>query len=301
MRFTSLSQREVALAATINSSIIDYGQFIIPLIITTNQIMSAVYLMRRRHFAHNDLRYKRSLYLFLYYNCLMIFCFYQLDSLLDQDDRLMNIRRRQWVPLAEMPPRNRSIDKLSDEDARSLTRFNKDQLWLLLLHWRIPEVIVTDQWYRFSGEDMLIVSSTKIATGDPWTRLIPGCFGGDVQRWCKAFKLFVNHLFKQFYHKISGESIQLWLGQMENFKRIILDPLAQPAHPIEHDFFVEEVHPERAQYVVHCPIESWRVYGFLDDTAIRTCRPGSGPIGPGEGPGRLRRNNAYDTQRAFYR
>ena len=88
---------------------------------------------------------------------------------------------------------------------------------------------------------------------------------------------------------------------MESFKRLILGRLAQPAHPIERDYFVEEGHPERAQYVIHCPIESWRVYGFLDDTAVRTCRPGSGPVGPADGPGRPRRNNAYEIQRAFYR
>jgi hypothetical protein len=188
MRFTSLSQREVALAAnTIDSSIVDYGQFIISLIFIINQIMSAIYWMRRHHFDRNNVRYNRSLYLFLYYNCLMMFCLYQLDSLLEQDDLLLNIRRRHWVPLAESPARNRSIDELSDEDAHSLTRFNKDQLRLLLVHWRIPAVIVTEQHYRFSGVEMLIVGLTKIATDDPWTRLIPGYFGGDVGRWCKAF------------------------------------------------------------------------------------------------------------------
>ncbi len=64
MRFTSLSQREVALAATIDSSIVDYGQFIISLIFIINQIMSAIYWMRRHHFDHNDVRYNRSLHLF---------------------------------------------------------------------------------------------------------------------------------------------------------------------------------------------------------------------------------------------
>jgi hypothetical protein len=172
---------------------------------------------------------------------------------------------------------------------------------MLLLHWRIPNDIVTEQRYRFSGEEILIVCLAKVATGDTWTRLIPGYFGGDVRRWSKGFRWFVDHLFTTFYHKISGESIELWLGQIEVFKQAILNHLTQPAHPIERDLFVEEGHPERAQYIIQCPIESWRVYGFIDDTAVRTCRPGSGPVGPGEGPGRPRRNNAYDIQRAFYR
>jgi hypothetical protein len=132
-------------------------------------------------------------------------------------------------------------------------------------------------------------------------RLIPGLFGGDVRRWSKGFKWFVNHLFTIFYHKISGESIEIWLGQMEYFKRVILDRLAQPAHPIERELFDNDGHPERVQYIIQCPIKSWHVYGFLDDTKIQTCRPGSGSVGPGKGPGRPRRNNAYDIQWAFYR
>jgi hypothetical protein len=131
-----------------------------------------------------------------------------------------------------------------------LTHFNKGQLQLLLIHWRIPAVIVTQQRHRFSGEELLIVCSSKIATGDPWTCLIPGYFGGDVRRWSEAFRWFINHLFCNFYHKISGESIELWLGQMIFFKQAILNHLAQHAHPIERKLFVEEGHPERALYVI---------------------------------------------------
>jgi hypothetical protein len=105
-----------------------------------------------------------------------------------------------------------------------------------------------------------------------------------VQCWCEAFRWFVNQSFVQFYHKISGESIQILLGDMEYFKQAILDHLAQPVHPIERELFDNLGHPERVQYVIHCLIESWHVYGFLDDTAICTCRPGFGPIGPDEGP-----------------
>ena len=93
----------------------------------------------------------------------------------------------------------------------------------------------------------------------------------------------------------------MWLDHIDDFKQAILDRLAQPAHPIEREYFDDIGHPERAQYILQCPAEFWRVYGFLDDNNVRTCRPGSGPVGPGEGPGRPRRNNAYDIQRAFYR
>jgi hypothetical protein len=36
----------------------------------------------------------------------------------------------------------------------------------------------------------------------------------------------------------------MWLGQMENFKQVILDRLAQPAHPFERERFDADGHPE---------------------------------------------------------
>ena len=35
-------------------------------------------------------------------------------------------------------------------------------------------------------------------------------------------------------------------------------------------------HPK---YIIECPIDSWRVFGSIDDTNVWTCRPGSGPGG----------------------
>jgi hypothetical protein len=111
-------------------------------------------------------------------------------------------------------------------------RFRKDQLRLLLAHWRIPDVIITQQRHRFTSEEILIVCLAKIATGIPWTRLIPDNFGGDVRRWSWGFRWFINHLFVTFYHKISGRSIEIWLDHIYEFKQAILDHLAQPAHPV---------------------------------------------------------------------
>jgi hypothetical protein len=47
MLFTSLSQREVALAATIESSMSEYLQILVALMITTNQLVTAIHMFRR--------------------------------------------------------------------------------------------------------------------------------------------------------------------------------------------------------------------------------------------------------------
>jgi hypothetical protein len=134
---------------------------------------------------------------------------------------LLNIHEDQIIPLFNSPPRNRLIDDLSEENAYAWTRFRKHQLRLLMAHLQIPNSVVVGprQRYRFSGEELLIVCLTRIATGDPWTRLIPSHFGGNARRWSIAFRWFINHIYITFYHKISGRSIEGWIDNIQEFKK----------------------------------------------------------------------------------
>jgi len=59
---------------------------------------------------------------------------------------------------------------LSKSDASEITRFKMSQLQLLLLHLWIPNIVITGPCrYRFTGEELLIVCLTYIASGMPWT------------------------------------------------------------------------------------------------------------------------------------
>jgi hypothetical protein len=262
------------------------------MILLSNQLLTVLHLFRRQIAGQNNSRVQRMTTVICYYTRLLAFCYLRRDNLYLEEAELVGIHRDQWEAMVarevDTPPRNQSLDEISDGDAFRLTRFRKPQLQLLFHHWRIPDRIPTEHRYCFTGEEMLVVCLSKIATGLSWTQ-------------SHGFKWFINHLFVTFYHKISGRSIELWLGDMENFKQAILDRLAEPAHPIEADYFDDIGHPERAEYLVQCDPEHWRVFGFLDDTNVRSSRPGSGPVGTGEGSGRPRRNMVYDVQRAFYR
>jgi hypothetical protein len=63
MRFTSLSQGEVALAATIESFMFDYIPYIMVMILTINQLMMGIYVMRRCRLDQNNLHYNKVLHL----------------------------------------------------------------------------------------------------------------------------------------------------------------------------------------------------------------------------------------------
>jgi hypothetical protein len=299
LRSTSLSQRDVALLASIQSSLSFYLTFMYMVLFHLNHVYQSI--------LHNNDRqsfiFGRLLRALKNYQCLFTFCCHEIDILLEDEADLSFLRRHQLPPLTTGPPRNRVINELTDEVAYSLTRFTKEQLRLLFAHFRMPEVIVTEHRHHFSGEEVLIVCLAKIATGDPWIRLIPGFFGGDVRRWSFAFRWFVDHLFINFFHKISGRSIEIWLPEMNGFKQSIIERLRQPAHPIEMDYYYDAGERDGPnQYIVEVEsIDDWRVFGFIDDTAVRTCRVGSGPVGPEDGPGRPRRQFADLIQRSFYR
>jgi len=162
-RATSLSQRDVALATTINSSIAFYITFTYILLFRLNSLNNAIAVNNNRQSA----LYGRLLYALRYYQCLFRFCCYEIDFLIEEEADLLYLREHQIAPIVTEPPRNRAINELTDEVAYSLTRFTKEQLRQLFLHWRLPEEIVTEHRHHFSGEELLIVCVAKIATGDP--------------------------------------------------------------------------------------------------------------------------------------
>ncbi len=62
------------------------------------------------------------------------------------------------------------------------------------------------------------------------------------------YKGFTKHWFEIFLHKISGQSIDLWIENLNNFKEIVSNHLGQPTHPIEREYYDQ---PEEGQYIIH--------------------------------------------------
>ena len=89
------------------------------------------------------------------------------------------------------------IDDLEADVAQRMTRFTKPELWQLLVHLRLPtKIVLPRKRYAFTGEELLIACLSRIATGDPWCRLIPSNFGGGLSRWSDGFEWFINYLFE---------------------------------------------------------------------------------------------------------
>jgi len=125
----------VALAAGIQLSANDCVTVIFMILFFTRQLMMMISATRREFLGEPDSpMIHRLLRALVYFNCLLTVCFHELDFLIERDDFLCNIHGDQEIPIISLPPKNRTIDELSEEDAYALTRFQKHQLCLLMVH-----------------------------------------------------------------------------------------------------------------------------------------------------------------------
>ena len=191
------------------------------------------------------------------------------------------------------PRRHRTIDSLSESNAYNWTRFTKAQLQTLALHLRIPvrvNAIVAGGRRYFSREECLIISLSKLASGDPFIRMT-SMFGGDPREYSSIFRWFITHIFTTFYHKISGRSLGMWAACVDEFRLQICERINSP--PSAQELAIEpDLQNLEAIYIAP---ESFHVFGFMDATDMRTTRTGSGPLPDGS-----RRIDAFELQREFY-
>ncbi len=96
--------------------------------------------------------------------------------LIDNSDRIPHVFT-QW--------KNRSIHAVAERNCYLWTRFTRQQLHLLLLHLRIPVLVrppVSGGRSSFSGEEVLIISLTKISLGLSFITM-DSFFGGNPREY----------------------------------------------------------------------------------------------------------------------
>ena len=192
-------------------------------------------------------------------------------------------------------PCNRLIEDLEEEWARLFTGYGTDDLRTLVRHLRIPDVFVikpndTKHRVRAIGETCFIVAMAWLTTGHAVYHLFPFVFGGDPRPWGSLIQAVFDHLYILFYHKISGDSLSWFRPRLALYSRAIGNRLNSQAS------YVETVHADGTFFGtlsrVLIALDEQRCVGFLDDTAIPTCRPGLSACADGR--------TTEDIQRSFY-
>ena len=118
------------------------------------------------------------------------------------------------------PPINRRINDITDEWARTNTRFTKDELRQLILHLRIPLQFRLMLDYVLAGETVLLISLVYMAHATPFY-LLDEKFGGNPREFGNFFKLFCDHLYTTFYHRISGDALRSYVHKIDEYRYAI--------------------------------------------------------------------------------
>ena len=184
-----------------------------------------------------------------------------------------------FEPLPKIRNRHVTINGLQDAECYCFFRFRKQQLNFLKIGLQFPEEM-TVEGNHFSGEEILLAGLFRIAApnrfGDAgWVQL----FGWDQPRCSHAFDLFLNFMIPRWMYLVE-DNMEFWLPKLFIFARKIKEKLSLLG--VEYPDPSEE--------------NGFNVFGFIDCTNLRTCRPGGGPVV--DGPNSTR--NDQNLQRAFY-
>ena len=185
------------------------------------------------------------------------------------------------------PHNNRKIADLEDDNhSTRLFGFKKQELFLLLHHLRIPSLFREDG-YLLGGEESLLIFLYYIRSGMTFTRMADSIFGGDPRRMTNHVRAITDHLYHHFYHKITGDSMRMWLPCIAQFRSAIWEKL--------QDGLVNERYSDGSEmdWEIWLPEDKFRVFGWLDDTDLQTDRPRPGRSNESE--------ELRDTQEAFYK
>ena len=83
-----------------------------------------------------------------------------------------------------------------------------------------------------------------------------------------------KHIYETFYRKVSGDSMRMWIPKITDFRYAIWDKLRRGA-TVEETVYSDDIAADVNRFIFWgIPFESFRIFGFLDDTGFRTTAPG---------------------------
>lgn len=177
-------------------------------------------------------------------------------------------------PLVHIARRRRTIDSFTDEDIRLYFRFqNRNQMRRVKEAFRFPPVMISNCGVKFTGEEVLLCGIYRLAYPnrlgyDGWINI----FGMVQSTASKACLLFYNFMWENWSYLMFKNEI-FWMQYFPEF--------------------VECIRSKALSLGAVLPVN---IFGFIDNTMNRTCRPGGGPAQDGENAPR----NDPEIQRAFY-
>ncbi len=172
------------------------------------------------------------------------------------------------------PPRNRTINGLTDHESVQFMRFSKTQLLIILRCFRLPIRLNIDG-YWFTREEVMIFSITKIALGLNNHLLCLLVFGGSRAKWLIAYKWFLTHLYNHYYPTVIGlDGLQREVHNFPYYARKIARKFNQERIFLRNNNFQQHIVPSTTIDELIMNI------ALIIDCNIKKCStPGTGPNG----------------------
>jgi hypothetical protein len=173
------------------------------------------------------------------------------------------------------PKRFRSLADISRRDSYLWFGLTPEKLGTLYHHWRVPDEFRSASRHVFSGEECFIIFMYHLCKGVPFTVMAQDHFGGDPRDFSKMVELMIDYLYDTCYNKISGTSLDQWLPvYLDNCRQFIFDALGNGAiWEVQYDGNGDII--DENWIFHHFEYDSIHIFGFLDDMACQTSRPGT--------------------------
>ena len=167
-----------------------------------------------------------------------------------------------------------TISEIGVNDAYEMTGLSVPQLHRLFHQLRIPEVITEPGRYSFSGEEAFLHYMVFNQLGDTKLKMSINHFGGDPRRFTYSIRLIGKHIYETCYHKVSGDSMRMWMPKIADFRYAIWENLRRGA-TVEETVYSDAVASDVNLFIfLGIPFKSFLIFGFLDDTWFRNTAPG---------------------------
>ena len=127
-------------------------------------------------------------------------------------------------------------------------------------------------YYVFSSEFLLLLLLTRVCTGHNLTFLARHVFGGGAARLCVGLDIITDYLFVKFFHKISGSSLEDWVDQVDDFRKVIHTRLTRPRKQADKWLLQQATMQYRRVYLIDTPFCTFCPWCMINDTEIRTTR-----------------------------
>jgi hypothetical protein len=172
-----------------------------------------------------------------------------------------------------------TIDEVSDSDCRARYLFTKEQLHRLHKALRLDRFPIVEManGSKFGSEEVLLIGLHRFVFPQRFFDMT-AIYGRDWSALTRAFNWFCKYMRINFSYLIY-DNCEYWKPEFEYFTECVRKK-------------VEEKSDGNIQF----DPGSYCVFGFVDDTVIKTTRPGGGPCE--DGPNAARYNTLI--QMAFY-